>query len=217
MTEAEWLTCDNPGVIFELLRRRASHRKMRLFAAECFGRLVRVLPDPRQRRALEVLVAWAEGTTTQSAMAEAVRDTRFACYEFPSRIGNQDQPPGDDLHFVGLMLYREFLSSSPGVHALAAPGGLADRLTEQVRQSELLRDIFGNPFRSVTFDPAWNTDTAVTLAGQMYGWRDFSAMPILADALQDAGCDSEAILTHCRGPGPHVRGCWVIDLVLGKE
>jgi hypothetical protein len=81
----------------------------------------------------------------------------------------------------------------------------------------VIRDIFGNPFRPATFDPAWRTDTAVSLASQMYESRDFGAMPILADALQDAGCDSEDILGHCRGAGPHVRGCWVVDLVLGKE
>jgi hypothetical protein len=84
-------------------------------------------------------------------------------------------------------------------------------------QSALLRDIFGNPFRPVAFDPAWRTSTAVALAEQMYDSRDFGAMPILADALQDAGCDSEDILNHCRAPGDHVRGCWVVDLVLGKE
>jgi hypothetical protein len=81
----------------------------------------------------------------------------------------------------------------------------------------LVRDIFGNPFRPVAFSPEWRTDTAVALAAQMYECRDFSAMPILADALQDAGCDSADILDHCRGAGPHVRGCWVVDLVLGKE
>jgi hypothetical protein len=84
-------------------------------------------------------------------------------------------------------------------------------------QSRLLRDIFGNPFRPVTFDPDWRTTTAIQLARQMYDSRDFSAMPILADALQDAGCEDAAILDHCRGPGPHVRGCWVVDLMLGKE
>ena len=85
-------------------------------------------------------------------------------------------------------------------------------------QADLVRDIFGNPFRPVTFSPSWHTDTAVTLARQMYESRDFSAMPILADALQDAGCDNDDILTHCRDPKqPHVRGCWVVDLVLGRE
>jgi hypothetical protein len=52
----------------------------------------------------------------------------------------------------------------------------------------------------------------------MYEWREFSAMPILADALQDAGCEDDTILGHCRDPQfTHVRGCWVVDLVLGKS
>jgi hypothetical protein len=81
----------------------------------------------------------------------------------------------------------------------------------------LLRDIFGNPFRPVTFSPAWRTDTAVSLARGMYESRDFGAMPILADALQDAGCDNDEVLNHCRDAKQvHVRGCWVVDLVLGK-
>jgi hypothetical protein len=79
------------------------------------------------------------------------------------------------------------------------------------------RDIFGNPFRPVVFEPAWRTSTAVALAQQMYDSRDFGIMPILGDALQDAGCDNDNVLDHCRGPGPHVRGCWVVDLVLGKQ
>ncbi|AWM41892.1 hypothetical protein GobsT_69870 [Gemmata obscuriglobus] len=81
----------------------------------------------------------------------------------------------------------------------------------------LVRDIVGNPFRPVTFAPSWRSDTALSLAQGMYESRDFSATPILADALQDAGCDNDDVLNHCRGPGPHVRGCWVVDLVLGKE
>jgi cell wall assembly regulator SMI1 len=88
---------------------------------------------------------------------------------------------------------------------------------EKAAQAALIRDIFGNPFRPAAIDAAWRTPTAVALAGQMYESRDFGAMPILADALQDAGCDNEEVLDHCRGPGPHVRGCWVVDLVLGKE
>ena len=79
------------------------------------------------------------------------------------------------------------------------------------------RDIFPNPFRPVAFDPAWRTSTAVGLARTMYESRDFAAMPILADALEEAGCGSTDILAHCRGDGPHVRGCWVVDLVLGKS
>ncbi|MBP3956242.1 hypothetical protein J8F10_13210 [Gemmata sp. G18] len=81
-----------------------------------------------------------------------------------------------------------------------------------------MREIFGNPFRPVAFSSEWRTSTAVALAAQMYEAREFGAMPILADALQDAGCDSADILDHCRdASAPHVRGCWVVDLVLGKE
>jgi hypothetical protein len=82
---------------------------------------------------------------------------------------------------------------------------------------DLINDIFGNPFRPVAFDPSWRTSTAVAIAKTMYDSRDFSAMPILADALEDAGCNHADILDHCRGAGPHVRGCWVVDLVLNKS
>ncbi|MBA4062310.1 MAG: hypothetical protein C0501_01125 [Isosphaera sp.] len=85
-------------------------------------------------------------------------------------------------------------------------------------QAGVLREVLGNPFRPAAFDPAWRTDTAVSLAAGMYEGRDFAAMPILADALQDAGCDHDDVLSHCREAGrAHVRGCWVVDLVLGRE
>jgi hypothetical protein len=81
----------------------------------------------------------------------------------------------------------------------------------------LIHEIFG-PCPSPAFSPAWRTATAVSLAHQMYEARDFSVLPILADALQDAGCDSAEILDHCRDPKQaHVRGCWVVDLALGKS
>jgi hypothetical protein len=81
----------------------------------------------------------------------------------------------------------------------------------------VLHDVVGNPFQPVEFDPAWRTSTVVALAQQMYDSRDFALMPILGDALEDAGCGHADILDHCRSAGPHVRGCWVVDLVLGKE
>lgn len=92
---------------------------------------------------------------------------------------------------------------------------LAARYAEDDALCDLVRDVFGNPFRPVAFDPAWRSDTAVALAKGMYESRDFAAMPILADALQDAGCENAAVLDHCRDAN-HVRGCWVVDLVLGK-
>src|SRR5262249_21292895 len=88
---------------------------------------------------------------------------------------------------------------------------------EQARQCDLLRDIFGNPFRPVSLNPSWLTPPVVALAEGIYADRAFDRLPILADAIQDAGCENADLLGHCRGPGPHARGCWAVDLVLGKE
>jgi hypothetical protein len=96
-----------------------------------------------------------------------------------------------------------------------------DAAPEEARRElcELLRDVFGNPFRPVAFDPAWLGWTGGVvrgLAGTVYEERRFGELPVLADALEEAGCASPAVLGHCRGPGPHVRGCWVVDRLLGK-
>jgi hypothetical protein len=84
-------------------------------------------------------------------------------------------------------------------------------------QCDLIRDIFGNPFRPVTVESTWRTHNVTALAQGIYDDRAFERMPILADALEDAGCTNADILEHCRRPGEHCRGCWVVDLVLGKE
>src|SRR5262249_31103144 len=87
----------------------------------------------------------------------------------------------------------------------------------QFVEATLLRDIFGNPFRSVAVNPAWRTANVIALAQAIYDDRAFGRMPILGDALEDAGCDNGDILNHCRASGEHVRGCWVVDLLLGKS
>jgi hypothetical protein len=102
------------------------------------------------------------------------------------------------------------------VQAALAVGGVAAR-AELAAQCAIVRDVFGNPFRKPTFDRRWRTGTAVALARRTDQSRDASALPILADALQDAGCARADILDHCRGPGPHVLGCWVVDLVLDRQ
>ena len=88
---------------------------------------------------------------------------------------------------------------------------------ERDAQVLILRDVFHNPFQPVTLDPAWTTPTVVQLARSLYEERRFEDLPVLADALEEAGCRDAAVLGHCRGPGVHVRGCWVLDLLLGKE
>jgi hypothetical protein len=81
----------------------------------------------------------------------------------------------------------------------------------------LCREVFGTPSRPVSLDPRWQTPTVLAIARGIYDDRAFDRLLVLADALLDAGCENPEILAHCRGDGPHVRGCWVVDLVLGKE
>jgi hypothetical protein len=92
---------------------------------------------------------------------------------------------------------------------------------ERATQAALLRDVLGNPFRPSPRLPhavfAWNDRTSPRIAEHIYEERAFDRLPILADALLDAGCEDEELIGHCRSQGPHVRGCWAIDLLLGKE
>ena len=87
----------------------------------------------------------------------------------------------------------------------------------QVPYCDILRCIMGNPFRPVAISPEWLTSTVVALAAGIYEEQAFDRAPILADALEDAGCTDEEVLNHLRGPDVHARGCWVVDLVLAKK
>jgi hypothetical protein len=96
--------------------------------------------------------------------------------------------------------------------------------SERERQTSLLRDVFGNPFRPVALDPAWRTADVVALGQAAYeeralpgGTLEPDRLAVLADALEEAGCADEEVLRHLRGPGPHVRGCWAVDLLLDKQ
>jgi hypothetical protein len=86
---------------------------------------------------------------------------------------------------------------------------------EQEHEAAVLRDLVGPAFQPVAVEPGWRAPTVTALARGIYEERAFDRLPILADALMDAGCDREAVLAHCRGPGPHLRGCWVVDCLLG--
>jgi hypothetical protein len=215
MTEAEWLASTDPERMLESLRGTAHERKLRLFACGCCRHVWHLLTHADSRAATEAAERFADGLERKWRLA-AVRSRarrvtfaqrgaayiawRAAFEKLPAVIGN--------------------IARGTVYNAAAHPGGggwiWSDVEQESVAVAALLRDIFGNPFRPVTFGPSWCTDTTVSLARTMYESREFGAMPILADALQDAGCDNEVILDHCRSPGPHVRGCWVVDLVLGR-
>jgi hypothetical protein len=198
MTEAEWL------------REESARRKL-----DWVKKLTTQPLAIRQRkyRLLAVAVArfsyrWPDSLQESCDLIERYVDGLASLVEFREAA---DRARGVGLAHT-LLSHDPFLSAS-GMIANCSPLSTHS----SVDSGNLIEEVFGNPFRHVTFSSEWRTDTAITLAQQMYDSRDFSAMPILADALQDAGCDSDDILSHCRGDGPHVRGCWVVDLVLGKE
>jgi hypothetical protein len=237
MTEDEWLTCADPRLLMEFLRkeRQASRtqtgkRKLRLFACACVRGIEHLLRQEGSQQALRIAEAYADGEVGKSELATADQQGRWA-------VGREDwEHEGEFWQAAEAATHLTSDRFDPGdrrsvAHASSSAAHANALCTKQVESHShfnaivaqysgshavLLRDIFGNPFRPVAFDPAWRTDTAVSLARGMYDAREFSAMPILADALQDAGCEDEAILAHCRDANQvHVRGCWVCDLVLG--
>jgi hypothetical protein len=222
MTEAEWMKCDYPTPMLQLLRGKADDRQCRLFAVACCRRVWASLPDLRSRAAVLTAERYADGGASAGDLAAAQQGASNAFTR--NRKNSRHRIAA---HAAILTVILDFNPGQARVVAgfaalsLRQPHALSDSedpaiASENEFQTRLLRDIFGNPFRSVAFSPDWRTSTVVALAQQMYESRDFGVMPILADALQDAGCDSDDILDHCRAPGPHVRGCWVVDLVLGK-
>jgi hypothetical protein len=204
MNEKQWLTTTRPHLLLTHLGVAAGERKLRLLAVACCNRIRDRLTNPQWCSAVATAERFADGLCDDAEL-EAMRLTAISTAPF----GNEG---------VAVVACCSSGQRFSAEQVLAPAGAAARRPMERKGQSDIVRDIFGNPFRPVAFAPAWRTDTAVTLARTMYESRDFGAMPILADALQDAGCDNPDILAHCRDTAQvHVRGCWVCDLVLGKE
>jgi hypothetical protein len=214
MTEAEWLVAADMRPTLAYLQQVASERKWRLFAVAFTRHQWALLYDDRLRQAVRIGEAFADGMATQDELNQAYADAYKTYSEAPRR-----KWADRDSWLVGVRAVADAVGCAADarnyVIFLQDPASI-DGSRWKDFHVVTCSDIFGNPFRPVTFFPQWRTDTAVSLARQMYESRDFSAMPILADALQDAGCEDEQILSHCRGDVSHVRGCWVVDLVLGK-
>lgn len=222
MTEDGWLA-DWPDSLasaeqrIEYLsrHRRVSPRKARLCGA-AFCRAVPELMAKRvARRSVELAEEYADGLVSRRVLREWRRK-----HSHPERFTR----PWLQVRWLAWKVCVDAVQPGPlsfYVESVVHTCAWSDkpRLERYARglHSLLVRDIFGNPFRPVTPNPAWLTPTVVSLARQMYDSRDFSPMPILADALQEAGCDNDDVLDHCRGEGPHARGCFVVGLILGKE
>ena len=204
MNEKEWLRMLNPAALLRYYRDRtelANDRKLRLLVAASWVRDTERYQDGLGQRLAEIQLRVADTQSDCSELAEAIVPY------MPREEESYDLTTPTDASV-------EFASNPWGTAWTAAYDAV--RPADAKRFSQTVRDIFGNPFRAVAFDPKWRTEAAVGLALRMYDDRDFAAMPILADALEEAGCEDADILAHCREPGVHVRGCWVVDLVLGK-
>lgn len=158
------------------------------------------------------------GPTTSAAADEALADALLYLLDDPKTAIEGVRYVTDAMGYVGAVKAGDLANDD--IDGDAVWGKLSFQQAKKAHERRLcglIRDIFGNPYRPVAFDPKWRTEAATGIALKMYDEKMFAAMPILADALEEAGCDSEAILSHCREPGTHVRGCWVVDSVLGKE
>jgi hypothetical protein len=222
MTEAEWLAATDAMPMLQFLVGKASDRKLRLFICAWGYDAWSKMLDECSREAIVVAERFADGLADQSELTASFQDALCAWDAIKIVRGGRHGKPirsGETYQAAKQAAEVARNASDPKLCDASVAHRLSWRLSGATRYTLAchLRDIFGNPCRPVPSDPSWLTSTVTDLARQMYESRDFSAMPILADALQDAGCDSDDILDHCRGPGPHVRGCWVVDLVLGKE
>jgi hypothetical protein len=191
--------------MLEFVRGKVSERKLRLFACAYARGLWPQLDDERSRHAVEVAEQYADGVAHEQDRERAWRGAEDVVL---NAVANQD-----------------FLRATVVVYAQRC---LAKSQAEVVRLDfhfhawtladlNLVKDIFGNPFRPAPLQAAWLTPTVAALAHTIYDERAFDRLPILADALEEAGCEDEDLLTHCRRELVHARGCWVLDALTGRE
>jgi hypothetical protein len=216
-----WKTSGDPDAMLDLLLKLddASWRKVVLWGCACLRRFWPRLATEPIRRAVEAAERFADGRATDreagnaAGTAAAVRKgdrraNRAALLLARLCSASRPFPPGDVSNAVA-----EAVACDPDARA-----------AERKAHAELLREVFGDPFRPVPVDPDWLTSTVVALAGAAYqeserhtGQLDPARLAVLADALEEAGCTDAELLQHLRGPGPHMRGCWAVDLLLDRE
>jgi hypothetical protein len=231
MTEADWMACANPTDMIVCMRGKASRRKQMLYLIACCRRIWPLLADERSRRAIEFAEGYVEGKSNLREMKvvrkAAEQAARAAQKKFMQSVASQAAAlaalcaTGPVQDKAVQLEAADRLCAECAANALVLQAGSeAHRPAEIAVQCHWIRDIFANRFRPVTFDPAWvqwNAGTVRKMAQAIYDDRAFDRLPILADALEDAGCDNRDVLDHCRAGGEHVRGCWVVDLLLGNE
>jgi hypothetical protein len=231
MTEADWLACHDPRLMLDFLSGKLSNRKLRLFGCACCGRSG-FHRDTHVARAVRVAELHAEGLAEDIELVEAMADAaNYLLCDTPADIClyyAAHDPACNPFYKEGCTTdqYIAFYISNE-LARLRAEAASTDPDNDQYRktfedelaaQSDLLRDIAGNPVRPMVAsrDLAFEDTSVQNLARSIYDGHRFADMPQLASALQSAGCTNLTVLAHCRDQDAHVRGCWALDLLLGR-
>lgn len=203
LAESDWLKAAEPHAMLEFLNSngKPSDRKLRLFAVACSRRIWRLI-DVLGRAAVEAAEDFADGRIG----SDELRAARLAC-----------QGTGGHASWYAAATDPAIAARNAARSAQAGAATLGAEGEELVAQADLVREVFGNPFRQMSIDQSWLTPGVVKLAQSIYDGRAFDRMPELAAELENAGCNDVEVLSHCREPGTHVRGCWVLDITLGRS
>jgi hypothetical protein len=215
MTEAEWLAGADPYPMLEIVKGKASDRKLRLFACACLNTIRNLITNAGRREMIEAGERWADRLMTEGE-AQAI----LAANPYESSAAWESGDSANEQAANRTASSALFASAWDAAETVAwnvPKFGSRSAQTGTFVYAALLRDIIGNPFRLAMVDPFWLTNNVTAIARAIYDERAFDRMPILGDALEDAGCDNQDMLDHCRWGGDHVRGCWVVDLILGKK
>jgi hypothetical protein len=218
MTEAEWLACEDPQKVLAFIHGHTSDRKYRLFACACCRAIWASLADKRSQAAVATGERFADG--------RASTGERLAAFGEAADASAAARRVSERAYFNALTAEEVVEDETCGLYCGWYGAAQSDGLPGEYLRT-LIRCVFGNHFRPFSINQswlAWNDRCVVRLAQAAYEERDLpsgrmdtSRLNILADALEEGGCSDAEVLTHLRGPGPHVRGCWVVDLLLEKE
>jgi hypothetical protein len=226
MTRTQWHKGVALAKMVNFLGERISDRKLQLFAVACCRAALEVFRDEPSRRAVEVAERYADGLASEeerSAARTALvhKAAAWACVNSRNVAKAVELCLGHLEHDAVRLLLTRDASGPLGAawaefHVQARFAQVAASSCLHTFQGRLLREIAGDPFQPVRFDPAWRTPEAIEMARAIYVARDFDQMPYLWDALEEAGCTDLVVRRHLMEPGLHVRGCWALDLVMGK-
>lgn len=225
MTEIQWLESTDPFPMLAFLRGKVSERKLRLFACACCRRILatRASTEGAFQHALANAESLAEGKISQqdALSARSILEGDFENWSAYCAVSATLDPHADLAAECAAHHSVDYFGYTKKEHRSFLARILGSRQAPSRKPlflpAPILRDIFGNPFRFIYLSPAWLDADVQRLAATIYEERAFEQMSSLGHALEEFGCTDANILNHCRQPGEHARGCWVVDLILAKS